>query len=344
MKKRLLHRMIPLLLLFLLFLVPLSRASAELGLETYDSGFFMIDKPEGWQVSTAGVGTTLTLWMRDPEDPLRQAFFFGSVGPFYLSQQQKMIDYNYMMMGGYPIQHFEMPVVAPAKITTFLQQWNTIANTRIAQNFMPERPVFPNLTIISAQPISSAFGGNSELVRALFVQDGRVGEGLFTATIVQATPYMGGPGGHTGRALMFSGITAPHNEFRQVSTSLIRSLGSFYLNDEYVAAYVRATQDQYAGIMRAGQTLRESSEIVTRGWEARNRTYDIISVKRSDAILGKERVYDPDTGLVYEVPLGYYHKYNINRNSFTMSNLQQLPDNSWEAWTKETLNGQTHIH
>ena len=41
--------------------------------------------------------------IRDDNEPLRQIFYFSSVGPVYMSEEQKQIDYQYMDMGGYAI-------------------------------------------------------------------------------------------------------------------------------------------------------------------------------------------------------------------------------------------------
>ena len=51
-----------------------------------------------------------------------------------------------------------------------------------------------------------------------------------------------------------------------------------------------------------------------------------------------ERVQNPDTGEAYEVPNGYYEQYNLNRNSFTTGNLQQLPDDAFKLWATPPLN------
>jgi hypothetical protein len=72
---------------------------------------------------------------------------------------------------------------------------------------------------------------------------------------------------------------------------------------------------------------------------SRNRSDDIISEKRSDAMLGNERVYNPDTGTVYEVPLGFYETYNLHRELYNMDNLQALPDADWNLWTAPTESG-----
>ena len=71
-------------------------------------------------------------------------------------------------------------------------------------------------------------------------------------------------------------------------------------------------------------------------WENRNRSDDILSEKRSDVILGYERVYNEDTDEVYRVENGFYDEYNINRQVFEMGNLQKLPESNWELWTSST--------
>jgi hypothetical protein len=71
-------------------------------------------------------------------------------------------------------------------------------------------------------------------------------------------------------------------------------------------------------------------------WEERNKVDDIISEKRSDVMLGNDRVYNPDTGEVFEVDNGWYDDYNMNRQNFQMSNLERLPDTDWNLWTAPT--------
>ena len=47
--------------------------------------------------------------VRDPQNPLRQFFLFGEIGPVYLSEQQRQADYQYMSMGGVPVTWIDMP-------------------------------------------------------------------------------------------------------------------------------------------------------------------------------------------------------------------------------------------
>jgi len=114
--------------------------NGSLTLEKFDGGFFSMSKPEGWRVITAGACGNFAFLIQDPSEPLRQIFYFGEVGPVYMSQQQKQIDAQYMNMSGYPIPWIDMPVVSPLTPSNFISQFHLIAQSQIAQNFMPQCP------------------------------------------------------------------------------------------------------------------------------------------------------------------------------------------------------------
>lgn len=320
-------------------------AKPALTLQSYDGGFFTIEKPTDWQIVTGGQGATLAVWLQDPQEPARQCFFFGAIGPFYLSAQQQSLDRNYLADGGYPIPWSDMPVVSPPTASSFLQQWNALTQTNMARQFMSKLPRFEELSIISVQPIQGYDGKQTELVRALFKVNGKVTEGLFTTTVIEYMPYVSNmPGGHQGYAVRFTGITAPKAEFAHIQPQLLRSLSSFTLSQQYVQASLQASQKAFAGVMRAGQTLRETSDMIYEGWKSRQKSYDVMAEKCSDAMLGKERARDPQTGEVYEFSLGWYDQYNLHRNQYNKPNLELLPDNDYDGWTRSTLDGQQHVH
>ena len=194
-----------------------SQPNGSLRLEKFDGGFFSMSKPEGWRVITAGACGNFAFLIQDPSEPLRQIFYFGEVGPVYMSQQQKQIDAQYMNMSGYPIPWIDMPVVSPLTPSNFLAQFHLIAQSQIAQNFMPQCPTLENLQIISAVPQQSPIDcGGTELIRALFTEGGNLGEGLFLVTVAPFMPFMGGPGGSSAYGLLITGITAPKREFRDI--------------------------------------------------------------------------------------------------------------------------------
>lgn len=313
-------------------------------LENFNGGFFSIDKPKGWELTTAGSCATFAFLIRDPSEPLRQVFFFGEVGPVYLSEQQRQIDHQYMSMGGYPSTWIDMPAVNPLTPGNFLSQFNVIAKSQTAQSFMPQCPRLENLRVVStvrqASPIN---GATTELVRALFTQGRNLGEGLFLVTVAPLLPFTGSPGGGLGCGFCLVGITAPKGEFLTLEGTLMKSVQSFNISQSYVNNCMTQQASTYAGILKAGKTLSQASDMIMQGWENRNRVDDILSEKWSDATLGRERLYDPNSGEVYEFENGFYDKYALDQNKYELNNLQPLPDDSHDLWMKPPLDGYKHL-
>jgi len=320
------------------------RRSTGLDLESYSGGFFSLDKPKGWSLLTAGSCASFAFLAFDPSDPLKQVFYFGELGPVYLSEQQKQIDYQYINMGGYPSTWIDMPVVYPLTPGNFLKQFHLIAQSRSVQSAMPQFPRLENFKVISSKaqpnPIS---GATTELVRALFTQGGNLGEGLFLVTVAPMLPFNGGPGAGIGYGFCIIGIAAPQNEFSTLEATLSKSIASFTFGQSYVQNCMAQQAETYKGILKAGKTLSEASDIIVQGWENRNRTDDIISEKYSDATLGRERLYDPNTGEVYEFENGFYDKYRLDQNKYEMNNLQPLPGDNHDLWMKAPLDGYKHL-
>jgi hypothetical protein len=315
-------------------------------LRTFDAGGFTIDKPNNWYLKTAGDGSSLGFVVCDPNKPMRRAFYFGTVGPVYMSQQQKQIDNNYVQMGGYPNSWMDMPVVQPLTPENFIMQIPYIARTQLAQRYMPEFPKLDNFQVISSTPQPSHIqGGTTSLIRGVFQEGNQVCEGMFLLTVAPYMPFMNGPGGGTCVGTSFIGITAPKNEFANYHAGLKKIVGSFNIKPEYLQRCLANQKVQWQGVIQAGKTLSETSDIIMNGWTRRNKTDDIIAAKRSDAMLEKERLYNPDTNKVYEFRSGFYEDhYQNNRNRYEMSNLQQLPANNHTLWNTATLNGAQELH
>jgi hypothetical protein len=321
-----------------------ARRSETIDLENYNGGFFSIDKPKGWEVITAGSCETFAFLARDPANPLKQVFYFGEVGPVYLSEQQRQIDYQYMNMGGYPVTWIDMPSVYPLTPGNFLKQLHLVAKSRMGQGFMPQFPRLENVQVVSSvqQPNSFA-GATTGLVRALFTQGQSLGEGLFLVTVAPMLPFTGSPSGGIGYGFCILGISAPKTEFPKLEATLSRSIASFSFSQSYVQNCIAQQNENFKGIIKAGKTLSEASDIIMQGWENRNKTDDILSEKYSDVTLGRERLYDPNTGEVYEFENGFYDKYKLDQNKYEMNNLQPLPNDNHDLWTKPTLDGYEHL-
>ncbi|MBU0508902.1 hypothetical protein KKH27_08715 [bacterium] len=316
----------------------------KLALQAHDGGFFSMQIPRGWQVATAGNCGDFAFVVRDPGYPLRQIFFFGEVGPVYLVEEQRQIDLQYMQMGGYPVAYIEMPTVAPLTPDNFMRQWHRIAATNVAQSFMPACPRLGEMQVISVTPQPPLIqGGSTALVRAVFAEGGNVAEGLFYATVAPLMGHTGGPGGNTGWGFLVTGITAPKREFAALQPQLIASAESFQLSPAYVSNCLVQQQKVWKGVGDAGKALSDASDIIMEGWQSRNRSDDVMSEKRSDAILGNERLYNPETGDVYEFENGFYDKYDLHRGQYEMNNLQLLEGNDYNLWTTPPQDGPRNL-
>ena len=310
--------------------------------QAFDNGAFSMQVPSGWNMAVAGDCTSLAFVLQDPREPLRKIFYFGLVGPVYQSQMQRQIDYQCMQMGAMPIQWFDMPVVEPLTPENLLSKFSQVASSQLAQQFMPGLPRLDGFQIISSTPQPcplNAPGAKSSLLRGLFVENGRVAQGLFSMTTAPFMPSMGGPGGGTAYGHMLSGITAPKGELEALQPMLMKSLSSFSLHPSYVQGCLSRSQAAFQSVMQAGKILSETSDLISRSWEERNRSYDIMAEKRSDAMLGKERLYDPGTGEVYEFQNGFYDQYRLNPQEYRNSNLQPLPAGDAGLWSAPTLDG-----
>lgn len=313
--------------------------------EHYQAGFFSIDKPVGWEVLTAGSCTTFAFLIRDGQNPLRQIFYFGTVGPVYLCQEQKDLDAFYVAHGGFPHTWLDAPVVDPLTPANYLAHWPQIAAMAAATTFMPAFPQLEGLALIATAPQAAMLpGGETGNARALFGMGSEVGEGMFLATVKSFLPYQGIPGGGIGNGHFICGVTAPEGEFAAVAARLVASLESFTVTQSYVDDCLDQQQQIWGAIAEAGQTLSEASDLIWEGWQARSHGEDISAEQWTDAYRGVERVYDPDTGEVYEVPSGWYDTYDLHRGDYDMSGLQPLPADAWELWMRAVLDGAAGIH
>jgi hypothetical protein len=316
---------------------PENSPKESLKLEDYNGDFFGIKKPAGWQISTGGNCATFSIVMQDQSNPLRKIFYFGEMGPVYLSENQKRVDEDYMNMGGYKVLWYEMPVINPLNPENFLKNMYKISATDFIKQFMTSVPSLDQFEMISSENANSIVSGDTKLIRGLFKENNQIGEGLFFLTTAELLPESNLPSGGIGYAFTLIGVSSEKSAFKDLEGDLLTSIRSFHISDSYVSNCVAEQNEQAKAALRISQTLSETSDIIMQGWENRNKSDDIISEKRSDAMLGRDRVYNPDTGNVYDVENGWYDSYNINRENYNLNNLQKLPDGNWDLWTAPTL-------
>ena len=306
----------------------------KLELEKFNMpGIFTMDKPKGWEVYKAGEYNTLAFLTRDENEPLRQAFLFGEVGIFYIDGNQKNTEVYYQNNGGYKVPWIDMPVVSPFNGTTFFKNFYNIMNSEIGKNFlsaanMPIPRGLDQIEVISEENISPLLPGMSTiLVRAILTNNGKAAQGMFTLSIYSDS-Y-----GH-GSAYLVSGVTAPVNEYISVKDELFSTIKSFKMEDSYVNTGINVINENGERFRHISKTINETSDIITKGWNERNRSSDVRIAKKSDQIMEVERVYDADSGEVYEVESGFYDYYKTHEEQYNQKDLQPLPDTNYDLWGK----------
>ena len=309
-------------------------------LELFDVGptFFSIRKPKDWAIHIAGVCSTLGILMRDPAVPLRQIFYFGLIGPVYLKEAQRQIDLDYINSGGYNvISWLDAPAVDPLTTENFFTHWPTIADMDAAVAYMPQFPKLTGLTVVSNTPMLPS--GDSALLRGVFLENGMLGEAQLLGTVWVFSPFTGMPAGGTGYGSILLGVTAPKQEFNDVEARLVASLESFTVTQGYIDWCIAQQRQLWGAVARAGQTLSETSDMIFEGWQNRSHSSDIMAEIGSDALRGVDRVYDPSTNQVYEVPADWYTSYDLHRGDYTMNNLQLLPSDNYGLWMSAPADG-----
>ena len=139
-------------------------------------------------------------------------------------------------------------------------------------------------------------------------------EGIFSAAVIDmGTNYV------LGTNMMFDldeGVVmmiAPETEFVDWQPVLSKIYESMRFSD----SYWRDRNAEWAKISnnatKISQTTKAMSDSVMSSWEARNNSYDIRSQAYSDATLGRERIYDKETGEIYYAKNGWYDSYSGNR-------------------------------
>jgi len=319
-----------------------SGTTSPADLEPYDAGSWSIQKPRSWTVRTAGDCAILGVVLRDPAEPLRQIFYFGSIGPVYLRAGQRAIDQDYLARGGYAvISWVDSPEIDPFTPDHFLAHWPDIAGMSLARSYLSDFPGLPGLKLAGSQGLPNVMAGaTTGQARGLFALGTRVGEALLVASVVPYSNLLTGPGTGWGYGHFVCAVTAPKGKLDAELDLLKRSLESFTVTQAFVTRCLADSKRAWSAVAQAGQTLREASDILWDGWQQRSQSSDVSAESYTDAFRGVERVYDPDTGTVYEVPSGWYAGYDLDRGSHQQSDLQLLrTSDPYPLWMKAALDG-----
>ena len=298
-----------------------ANAASKLTLEDYSTSEFSMKKPQGWKVETGGTGMYYAIKVYDPNETNNQIFLMLKMQPLLKSTAGKAFWQNYYKLSGNNSQYkvFADAVVLEKPTTEgFYQKFNDITTymNNIESTLATFKfPKYTNFTVnekFESSASMKAHAIDSKVLRATFTGDNnKDGEGLFMASVVNfGNQYTNGIDILYYMVYDIMAITSNKDMFINYEDILTKCINSIEFTDSYVKKTIDDGNAQTKRALELNASVQKAFDSYMSAWERRNKTYDIMSQKQSDATLGYERVYDTDTGEVYKAYNGFTDDYD----------------------------------
>ena len=282
-------------------------------LEDYSNSYFNIKKPKGWVVDTLGDFIHYTIKVYDPENPTYQ-FFFNMKTEGY----NKSVDAKNWQQKYYPNNMFAKTSVIATKDTEgFYKIFNDLGTLNNTSTF-----TFPTLTNFTVTDNLGKGSLGGDMLRATFKDaNGKEGEGIFTAYVYDPGPYYVYENIISGKKIDIQYlnvydaifITAPKDELINWQYILNTICSSLDFTDTFINGFNREQDSVMSTFQKVREIGNQISDGIMDSWNKRNKSFDIMSQKQSDATLGYERVYDTETNEVYKAYNGFTDDYDGKR-------------------------------
>lgn len=305
--------------------------AASLQMEEYKTDDFTMKKPTGWKVETGGSGIYYAIKVTDPNDDRNQAFLMLKMQPFLKSETAKQYWNNYYNLSGYNSQYklFSEAVVLDEPTTEgFYKKFNDIAKFVKTYGAMSNFnfPTLNNFTKVEESQSSASMKSvalDSKVLRATFKDaNGKDGEGMFMASIVNfGTQYTGNIDLAYYMVYDIVSITSVKDEFINYQDILTQTINSIDFSSSFVNKTIDDGNTQTKNALALSASVQSAFDSYMNAWENRQKSYDIMSQKQSDATLGYERVYNTDTGEIYKVYNGFTDDYDGNKYKAITDNM-----------------------
>ena len=116
-----------------------------------------------------------------------------------------------------------------------------------------------------------------------------------------------------------------HDSKNKIKIFIIVVILILFIGLILIAMNVKQTIDngnaQTQQALALNASIQKSFDSYMSAWESRQKSYDIMSQKQSDATLGYERVYDTDTGDIYKAYNGFTDDYKCERYKSITDNM-----------------------
>ncbi len=299
--------------------------------EKYETADFSITIPKGWVVTTGGANIYHTIRVSDPDEPLNCMFILLKAECLLHSYAGKEAWQSLYSTGNTQAALFaNAPVLENPSTENFFKtftQYGDFATQMDATYSGYTFPRYDNFTVTEKFASNSnlkSYALGEELLRATFTDNGKQGEGLFAASVVDFGKYAMSSGKLVGYQLQtvdggyymaynVVAITAAKDTFIEWESVLTECMKTLDYSDSFVNATNQASNEKVALAKQISQNFNQTMDAFMSSWESRNKSQDIMSQKQSDATLGYERVYDTETGDIYKATNGFTDVYDGKR-------------------------------
>ena len=306
-------------------------AAKSVQTEQYETADFSITIPKGWTVTTGGTNIYHSIRITDPDEPLNQMFVLLKADILLHSQAGKEAwQQNYEMGNAQAAILAKAPVLENPSTEGFYKifpQYTSFASDVEASYAGYVFPQFNDFAVTDRFDSTSSLKSVSlgdELLRATFTDNGREGEGMFAASVVDFGSFDVANGNVSDYQLQTAdggyymaynivAVTAAKDTFIEWESVLTECMKTLQYSDSFINATNQASNEKVALAMQISQNFNQTMDAMMASWESRNRSQDIMSQKQSDAILGYERVYDTETGEIYKADNGFTDVYDGER-------------------------------
>lgn len=319
-------------------------AAKSVQTEKFETADFSVTIPKGWTVTWGGTNIYHSIRISDPNEPLNQMFLLLKADILLHSQAGKDAwQQNYNLGNTQAALFAKAPVLANPSTEGFFKIFPQY--TAFVSEVEPDYagyafPDFDNFTVTDRYPSASSMQSvaiGDELLRADFTDNGKKGEGLFSASVVDFGSYtisggnvvnyqLQGVDGGYYMAYNIVAVTAVKDTFIEWESVLTDCMKTLQYSDSFINATNQASNEKVALAKQISRNFNATMDAMMSSWENRNRSFDIMSQKQSDAILGYERVYNTDTGEIYKATNGFTDVYDGSRyQSVTDDNMYAQP-------------------
>ena len=309
----------------------------QLTLEDYSTDVFSMKKPKGWTVEGAGIGIFYAIRAYDPQNTNNQVFLMVKMQPLLKSDSAKSAWQNYYNLSGGNAQYkvFANAVVLNNPTTEgFYKKFGEISSYVNSIEPTLSSFKFPTFNSFTKQEEFDSTASmknvalDSKVLRATFKGDnGKDGEGLFLASVVDFGSGQYQAGVDTSFYMVYDimSVTSEKDKFIDYKDILLQTVNSIEFSDSYVKTTIDNSNAQTQKALELSASIQRAFDSYMSAWESRSKSYDIMSQKQSDAMLGYERVYDTENGDIYKAYNGFTDDYDGERYKSISDNMYTEP-------------------